>query len=131
MADIFTKRKRSWIMGRIKGKDTKLENLFAKEMKESEIRFRKHPKLQGNPDFNIIGKNTVVFVDGCFWHGCPVHYREPKTKKSFWVPKIERNVKRDKEVNRILKREGYRVIRIWEHDIKKGKMKKWVRKIKS
>ena len=63
---------------------------------------------------------TVIFIDSCFWHKCPAHYKEPKTNLDYWVPKIERNVNRAKEVNRILKINGWKVMRIWEHSLKKN-----------
>jgi len=119
MADIFSKEKRSWVMSRIRSKDTKIESIFASKMKENKIKFKRYPKLLGRPDF-LVGKNIVVFIDGCFWHRCPIHYREPKTKKNFWTPKIERNVQRDKAVNKSLKKEGYKIIRFWEHEVEKN-----------
>ena len=118
MPDVFTKKKRSWVMSRIRGKNTKIENSLEREMKKSKIKFKSYPKIYGSPDF-LVNKNIVIFVDGCFWHMCPLHYVEPKSKKNFWIPKIERNVERDKEVTKKLKKMNYTVIRIWEHDVKK------------
>jgi DNA mismatch endonuclease (patch repair protein) len=120
MTDVFTKKKRSWVMSRIKNKNTKIENLLASKMSENDIGFKRYPKIFGNPDFMIKNSKIVIFIDGCFWHKCPIHYREPRTKKEFWLPKIKKNVKRDKEVNKHLKKEGYHVIRFWEHDIEKN-----------
>jgi len=119
MADIFTKEKRSWVMSRIRGKETKIEKIFEKEMRKNKIRFKRYPKIlkKGNPDF-LIGK-IAIFIDGCFWHKCPRHYREPKSKKKYWLPKIEENVRRDREVNRQLKKMGYKVVRFWEHDVRR------------
>ena len=119
MADVFTKKKRSWVMSRIRSKNTKMENLLAEELKKAKIKFKRYPKIYGNPDF-LINKNIVVFVDGCFWHKCPIHYKEPKIRKKFWIPKIRQNVKRDEKVNKKLKEEGYKVIRFWEHEIEKN-----------
>jgi len=119
MTDVFTKEKRSWVMSRIRSKNTKMENLLAKEMRKAGIKFKRYPKIYGSPDF-LTNKNVTVFIDGCFWHKCPIHYREPKTKKKFWVSKIESNVMRDKKVNENLKKQGYKVIRVWEHDVKKN-----------
>lgn len=120
MTDVFTKEKRSWVMSRIRGKNTKIEKLFEKKLKENRIKFKKYPKIlkKGNPDF-LIGK-IAVFIDGCFWHKCPLHYRAPKSRKKYWLYKIQQNVKRDKEVNKQLRKTGYKVVRFWEHDISKN-----------
>jgi len=77
-----------------------------------------HPDLPGRPDILLSGSKTVVFLQGCFWHRCPNCYVEPKTRKSYWLPKIVGNVKRDKLNSAILKSQGYRVVMIWEHDVK-------------
>jgi len=130
MTDVFTKEKRSWIMSRIRSKDTKIENLLAKEMRKAKIKFKRYPKIYGSPDFLVKNSNMVVFVDGCFWHKCPIHYREPKSKKEFWIPKIKENVERDKEVNKKLRKEGYRIIRFWEHEVNKN-IKSVVSKVNS
>ena len=119
MADIFTKKKRSWVMSKIRSKNTKMENLLAREMRKTKIKFNRYPKIYGSPDF-IVNKNTVIFVDGCFWHKCPVHYKEPKSRKDFWIRKIKGNIKRDVRVNKKLRKEGYKVIRFWEHEIEKN-----------
>jgi len=119
MTDVFSKEKRSWVMSRIRSADTKMENLLEVKLRENAIKFEKHPKLFGKPDFLIKNKNIVIFIDGCFWHKCPAHYKEPKSRKEFWLPKIEENVKRDKEVNRKLRKEGYKIIRFWEHELEK------------
>jgi len=120
MTDVFTKEKRSWVMSRIRSKDTKMENILASKMKENGINFERYPKIFGKPDFLIKNSNIVVFVDGCFWHKCSKCYKEPKTRKEFWIPKIEENVRRDKEVNKRLKKEGYHIIRFWEHEVEKN-----------
>lgn len=118
MSDVFTKKKRSWIMSRIKSKNTKIENTFAKKLRKLNIKFIRHPKIYGNPDF-LIGNTLVIFIDGCFWHKCPYHYKEPKSKKKFWVQKIESNVERDRNVTKNLRKDGYKVLRFWEHKIEK------------
>ena len=118
MVDIFSKEKRSWVMSRIKSKNTKMENLLARKMKQHHIKFKRYPKIYGNPDFSI-GK-VVIFIDGCFWHKCPEHYKEPASRKKFWVNKIRNNIKRDQKVTRTLRKNGYHVIRFWEHDVKRN-----------
>ena len=118
MADIFTPEKRSWVMSRIRSKDTKIEMKIAELLRENKMRYRRHPKLFGSPDF-IVEKKILVFCDGDFWHG----YRYAKKKKppkKFWRDKIERNMKRDRKVSRNLRADGWSVVRLWEHDIEKN-----------
>ena len=117
MVDIFTPKKRSWIMSRIRSKDTKIEMKIAELLRENKMRYRRHPKLFGSPDF-IVEKKILVFCDGDFWHG----YRYAKKKKppkKFWRDKIERNMERDRKVTRRLRADGWTVVRLWEHDIEK------------
>jgi DNA mismatch endonuclease (patch repair protein) len=83
---------------------------------------RKHPKgVFGNPDFANRTRKTALFIDGCFWHRCPRHYRRPKSNTKFWDNHIGKTVARDKKVTRKLKREGWKVIRVWEHALKRRK----------
>lgn len=70
--------------------------------------------IVGNPDFVIKEKRIAIFVDGCFWHGCPHCGRIPRTNKAYWVAKIARNKRRDRTISRTLRALGYRVIRLWE-----------------
>ena len=117
MVDIFTPKKRSWIMSRIRSKDTKIEMKIAELLRKNKMRYRKYPKLFGSPDF-IVEKKVLVFCDGDFWHG----YRYAKKKKppkKFWRDKIERNMERDRKVTRKLRADGWTVVRLWEHDIEK------------
>ena len=79
--------------------------------------WRRNSKLPGKPDFVFPKLKQAVFVDGCFWHGCPKHGTKPKTNASFWRKKIQRNQARDKEVNRLLRAKGWKVIRVWEHEL--------------
>jgi DNA mismatch endonuclease (patch repair protein) len=72
----------------------------------------------GKPDFLFQTQRIAVFVDGCFWHGCPQHYRRPSTSQTYWDAKVARNMARDKKNRATLKRAGWRVVRFWEHDIK-------------
>lgn len=117
MADVFTKKKRSLVMSRIHGRNTGIEVRMRKILRSGGIRFRQHPGIHGSPDF-IVGSRTLIFCDGDFWHG----YRYETKKKPpgrFWKDKIEGNMRRDRRVSRKLRREGYSVIRLWEHDIEK------------
>jgi DNA mismatch endonuclease (patch repair protein) len=119
MADVVFKKKRSQIMAAIKSTGNK-----ATEMKLISI-FREHritgwrrgSKLFGKPDFVFRRERLAVFVDGCFWHGCRWHCRMPKSRLDFWKPKIARNKARDCEAVRVLRSQGWGVMRIWEHSL--------------
>jgi DNA mismatch endonuclease (patch repair protein) len=78
----------------------------------------KHPDMPGKPDFFFPNQKLVVFVDGCFWHGCPKHTRFPQANAEYWRNKIGRNRRRDNRVRRQLRRDHFHVMRIWEHDLK-------------
>lgn len=86
--------------------------------------------LFGKPDIVFKKYKTVIFVDSCFWHGCKKHCRLPATNKKYWNEKIERNKQRDKEVNRHYKKEGWQVLRVWEHDLGKAINEQIIIKIK-
>lgn len=119
MADTVSKKKRSEIMSKIKSKDTKIEIKFRKAIWKAGFRYRKNPKgYFGKPDLVLKKYKTVIFIDSCFWHGCKKHCRLPSTKQKYWIPKIERNKQRDKQVNRHYKKEGWKVLRVWEHQLK-------------
>ena len=115
MADIFTPEKRSWVMSRIRSKDTKIEKKTASMLRKNKIRYRRFPKVFGSPDF-VVEKKVLVFCDGDFWHGYQ-YGRKKKPPKKFWRDKIERNMKRDRKVTRKLRSDGWSVVRLWEHDI--------------
>ena len=119
--DVFSKTKRSEVMSRIRSRANKTTELaLASALKREKINgWRRHLPLTGHPDFAFRKSSLVVFVDGCFWHGCPRCYRAPKTRKKFWSEKINRNRTRDKLVNRELAKAGWRVLRIWECQLEK------------
>ena len=119
MSDNLTKEQRSKCMSNIRSKWTLQERKIHNYLKGNKIKHKMHPTLTGNPDILLINSNTLLFLHGCFWHKCPKCYKEPKTRKKYWIPKIENNVKRDRKNLRILKKQGYKVIKIWEHEIKK------------
>lgn len=73
--------------------------------------------LPGTPDFTFRNSKLVVFVDSCFWHGCSSHHRKPKSNRAYWEPKIKTNVARDKRTDLLLRKLGWSVLRIWEHEI--------------
>lgn len=104
----------------VKGKHSKIEKKVAELLKENGIRYRQHSKtLPGKPDFYFTRLKTVLFVDSCFWHGCRYHGTQPKNNKEFWKKKIARNKERDREINRHYRKIGWKVIRIWEHQLGK------------
>lgn len=114
--DRVSREKRSEIMSKIRGSGTKME-LVLKPILEV-MRFEYHPKgICGNPDFAYTSLRIAVFLDGCFWHGCPLHYRNPDGNGDYWMAKIVRNRNRDKMVGDALCNEGWRVIRVWEHEL--------------
>ena len=132
MADIFSKEKRSALMSGIKGKNTALETRFFKELKKARLgRFKTHAKLAGSPDVVFPRDKIAIFIDGCFWHGCKCK-TIPATNMAFWEAKIKGNKKRDRKVNRELKRYGWVVVRFWEHEIKSnsGKCVGAIKKLK-
>src|SRR5205085_8640731 len=85
--------------------------------KHSIVGWRRQTKVFGKPDFIFPGKHIAIFVDGCFWHSCPRHKSQPASNSEFWKTKLARNVARDKLVNRTLKRQGWQVMRIWQHEL--------------
>ena len=117
MTDVLTKKQRSYNMSRIRSSRTKPE-LKIKDVLKT-LKFSYQPKnVYGRPDFAHTKKKIVVFIDGCFWHKCPKHFKKPKSNKAYWKPKIEKNVLRDKEINFAYKNSGWKVKRIWEHNLK-------------
>lgn len=118
MADIFSKKKRSEIMSKIRSKDSRIEIEFRKALWNAGFRYRKNStKYFGKPDLVLKKYKTVIFIDSCFWHGCKKHGTLPQTNKIFWKSKIERNKNRDKVVTKKLSKDGWNVIRIWEHQL--------------
>jgi len=119
MADVFTKSKRSQIMAAIRSTgnlDTELK-MTALFRKHGITGWRRHQPVFGKPDFIFRQQKVAVFVDGCFWHGCPKCYRRPRSNKLYWDKKIVRNKTRDRRVKRELRKLAWRVVRIWEHDL--------------
>ena len=117
--DKISKEKRSHIMSCIRSKNTKLELLLRKVLRSRGLRFRTYAKLPGSPDIVFNKQKLAVFVDGDFWHGYQWKKLKPKLKNDFWIKKISRNIERDKEVNTALNDMGWKVVRIWEHKLRK------------
>ncbi len=122
MADVFTQQKRSWIMSRVRGRDTKPEILVRRWLHARGYRFRLHrADLPGKPDIVLPRYRTAVFVHGCFWHahaGCK-YSALPETNHEYWAEKIGRNVRRDRRNARALRADGWRVIILWECKIRR------------
>jgi DNA mismatch endonuclease (patch repair protein) len=121
MADTHSIKVRSYNMSRIRSIDSKPEIKLRKELWRNGIRgYRLHKKITGKPDLVFAKSMVAVFVDGCFWHHCPTCFVRPKSNNEYWDTKIARNVSRDVEVVRQLSDDGYKVIRLWEHDVLKS-----------
>lgn len=123
MADVHTPEQRSYNMSRIHSKNTKLEELVRKFLFSQGFRYRKNDaRLPGKPDIVLPKYKTVVFVNGCFWHGhesCR-YFVWPKNNAEFWKEKITGNIQRDKRNHHLLEEQGWRVIEIWECELKKN-----------
>lgn len=120
MADVLSPEQRKLNMSRIRAKNTGPEVKLRKMLSAEGIRgYRIHYKLPGKPDIVFTKKKIVIFIDGCFWHKCPVCFKVPETRKDFWMKKIQSNIDRDKKVNEQLKDGGWTILRFWEHDIRK------------
>ena len=132
MVDVHDKATRSYNMSRIKGKDTKPEFIVRRYLHARGLRFRLHnKKLPGKPDLVFSKYKTVVFLHGCFWHkhdGCR-YFVVPKTRTEWWLKKIDRNVEKDKENEKALRILGWKVLIIWECDLKKEKRKPILNKL--
>lgn len=103
-----------------RGRDTGPERAVRSALHRRGMRFRTHVRLldtyRGSVDIVFATPRVAVFIDGCFWHGCPIHWYPPRAHRSFWVEKVLRNRDRDVVVSRQLEAAGWLVIRIWEHD---------------
>jgi DNA mismatch endonuclease, patch repair protein len=141
MSDVFTKAKRSEVMSRIRSRGNRETELaLAKLLRRQGIKgWRRHIQIVGRdaalrrprtsrrdvptfrvrPDFVFRRARLALFVDGCFWHGCPKHATKPANNRAFWKKKLAGNKTRDRLVNQTLRRAGWRVIRIWECDLAK------------
>lgn len=112
----------SYNMRQVHNKDSKIELLLRRELWKRNLRYRKNVKtILGKPDIAFIGKKIAVFVDSEFWHGYmwEIKKEEIKSNRDFWIPKIERNIQRDREVTDFLLSEGWIVLRFWGNDIKR------------
>ncbi len=93
--------------------------------------WRRGSKLPGKPDFVFPKLKLAVFVDGCFWHGCPKHGTSPKANAGFWLAKITGNKARDRRVNRLLRAKGWKVLRIWEHELSTKNLPRLLKRLRT
>ena len=122
MADVHTSEQRSYNMSRIQSKNTKPEEIVRKYLFSQGFRYRKnYPRLPGKPDIVLPKYKTVIFVNGCFWHGhegCK-YFVWPKSNAEFWKEKIDKNTARDRTNHQLLKAQGWKIIDVWECQLKK------------
>jgi len=120
MADMFSPKQRSEIMSKVKSRENKATEIRLIRIfrKYGITGWRRRAVIFGKPDFFFPAARVVVFVDGCFWHGCPLHGTLPATNRVFWARKLNRNKERDKVVRRELKKLNWRVVRIWQHELR-------------
>ena len=123
MTDVHTKIQRSKNMAAIRARYNKSTEIALMKIFHAAgvSGWRRHNRsLPGTPDFIFPKSKTAIFVDGCFWHGCPKCRTEPKSHRKFWKKKIADNQKHDREVKKQLVKKGWRVMRFWEHQIRKS-----------
>ena len=121
MTDVFSKEKRAQVMAAVRSKGNKATELKLVGIFRAFniVGWRRQSRLTGSPDFVFRKDRLAVFVDGCFWHGCHWHLRMPKENRAYWRRKIVGNMARDKRATQSLKAAGWRVLRIWEHSLRK------------
>ena len=150
MPDVFETAKRSEVMSRIRGKGNKTTELaLAAAFRKVGIKgWRRHTvlkvKLKPNrsyvvdakrqiltvkPDFVFRKERVAVFVDGCFWHQCPLHSKIPESNREFWEQKLRKNVERDQRTDKALKAKGWKTFRLWEHELKAEQNTQYLRRI--
>jgi DNA mismatch endonuclease (patch repair protein) len=112
-----TSRERSLLMARVRRTGTTPEMSLRRALWALGLRYRVHSKLPGSPDIAFSQAKVAVFVDGCFWHRCPVHGSMPKTNREFWKAKLTRNRARDRNVCRKLSELSWLALRVWEHEL--------------
>lgn len=120
MVDRWAPEKRSEVMSRIRSSGNKNTELrLIQLLKLNGLSgWRRNQDLFGRPDFTFRRERVVVFVDGCFWHGCPKCYRAPTSNKAYWLSKVQRNRQRDQRVTRHLRNLDWKVVRVWEHELR-------------
>lgn len=126
---------RSRNMAAIRSSRTSIELQFQRAMYGLGARYRLHSRtIPGHPDLSNRREKWVIFVDGCFWHACPKDFQVPKTRRSYWIPKIQMNVTRRKALKRLLAGQGWSVVEVWEHEVRQNPQRaasKAIRRIRS
>jgi DNA mismatch endonuclease, patch repair protein len=132
VADVFSRAKRSQIMSRVRARgNERTELAFVGVLRRNGIvGWRRGVRVFGNPDFLFPKHRVAIFVDGCFWHGCPDHGTKPSSNRVFWTKKLLRNIARDRIVNSALRKRGWRVIRFWQHELLRRNELTCVRRLK-
>ncbi len=132
MADIYTSQKRSQIMAGVRGSGNRVTELrlIAIFRASSITGWRRKYPLFGRPDFTFPKQHLTMFVDGCFWHGCPKHNTRPSSNRLFWNKKLERNISRDRLVNMTLRKNGWHVVRVWQHELTKTNEQRLVMRLR-
>ena len=133
MVDVFTPAGRSRVMAAVRSRGNRsTELVLVTAFKEHKITgWRRHYRITGKPDFAFPHARLAVFLDGCFWHGCPRCGSLPTSNREYWKAKIERNTRRDRLQTKELKGRGWSVLRVWEHDLRAGTLERVVRRIKT
>lgn len=104
-------------MGRVRQTGTKPEHVLGSALWKAGLRYRLSSRLPGRPDLIFIRARVAVFVDGCFWHGCPLHGTRPAARRAYWEPKLARNRERDRLADEALRALGWTSLRFWEHEV--------------
>lgn len=132
MADVFDKSARSEVMKKVRSKGNKSTEIRLMELfRENNIKgWRRGYQVKGHPDFVFLKERVAVFVDGCFWHGHDCRNTRPKDNEAYWAKKRDRNVRRDKDVVELFEARGWKVVRIWECELKKEKEKNVVERLR-
>lgn len=130
--DSVSLQERSRIMGNVKARGNKSTELkLIKLFKESGLTgWKRNYHVKGKPDFVFLPQRVAIFVDGCFWHGCEDHCRIPSSNQDYWLTKINRNKERDIATTATFQERNWKVIRIWEHELKRDYFERIINKIK-
>jgi len=120
MTDIWSKRKRSQVMGRIRKTDSSPELVLRSYLRRAKIPFRTYGVLPGTPDIVIDRSKLAVFIHGCFWHGCPQHYRLPHSNVEYWSAKLAKNKARHRTIARKIRAMGWHTKVVWECQVRKN-----------
>ena len=133
LGDIYSQRRRSEIMSRVRGHGNRRTELRIVELfRQYGIRgWRRNARITGQPDFVFPSRRVAIFVDGCFWHCCSKHGSMPATNRDFWMHKLAQNKLRDRRTNRSLRSDGWRVLRIWQHELTKRNERPLVRRLRT